>query len=164
MQSDYFHLLNTNDSATFNAQHIANSDSEVIFPLKALDNCFLTDFHMVNIDFSSATFDGCYFKNVLFWASDFSNVHFKNCFFVSCHFGTPELMDANAVSLMRFVFQPTLFSNTHFFKCNFLGANFREVDLKNTQLEECVIENCDFRSTNLTQIADKENNWLRNHS
>ncbi len=154
-------FLKTNDSTNFNAWHELNCNIPILFKNQHLQNLFVTEFNLVNMDFSGSIIEDCYFKKVNFFASNFTNVQFKNCYFVSCHFGTPELINAKSY-LMNFAFKSPIFFNTYFFKTKFLNTNFREKDLENTYFEECILEQCNFKNANLSGIKDNHSNSLNN--
>jgi uncharacterized protein YjbI with pentapeptide repeats len=154
-------LLKNNDSNAFNAWHKANCANPISFKGQHLQNTFLTDFNLVNVDFSDSIIEECYFKRVQFWASDFTNVQFKRCHFISCHFGTPEFIDASSY-LIDFMFKSPIFFNTYFFKGNMLNTNFREISLENSHFDECIFEKCDLRKTILSDTKDTNSDWLNN--
>lgn len=154
-------FFKNNNSTAFNLWHEANCAKTILFREQHLQNHFITQFNLVNMDFSSSLIEDCYFKNVLFWASNFTNVQFKNCYFISCHFGVPELINTNSY-LLNFLFQRPIFSNTQFFNCFMLNTNFREIDLKNSHFEEGVMEKCDIRSAALSKVTFREVKSLHN--
>lgn len=162
MLSTYIDLIKSNNSEQFNALHQANCNTQILLKNQNLSHLFITNFNLVNINFSDSIVEDCYFKYVNFWASDFSNVRFERCHFISCYFGTPELFNANMGALMPFVFQSPVFSKTKFFKTNFLNTSFRESYLQNTLFDNCIIEKSDFRNTNLQEVQDTNSNWLNN--
>ena len=157
-------FFKNNDSQGFNTWHTQNCQSKIAMQELELSNLFITQFNLVNADFSDMTISDCYFKNVNFWASDFTNTKFINCFFISCCFGTPELIDASASNLMQFVFTAPIFKDTEFINGKFLNVSFRENNLSNSFFKFSTIEKCDFRSTFVEEIKDLDTNWLNNIS
>lgn len=154
-------FFKNNNSEAFNVWHEANCANTILLSGQHFQNQFITHFNLVNIDFSASLIEDCYFKNVQFWASNFTKVQFKNCYFVSCHFGVPELINANSY-LTNFLFQPPIFSDTQFLNCFMLNINFREIDLKNSHFEEGVMEKCDMRNAALSNATFNEVKSLHN--
>jgi uncharacterized protein YjbI with pentapeptide repeats len=157
-------FLKNNDSQDFNNWHAQNCQSKIAMQDLELSHLFITQFNLVNADFSDMTITDCYFKNVNFWASNFTNTKFINCHFVSCCFGTPELIDASASILMQFVFTTPIFKDTKFIKGKFLNVTFRENNLSNSLFMYSSIEKCNFRSSFIEDIENIETNWLNNIS
>lgn len=156
--------IKSNNYQSFNEWHEQNCQSKIPMQEVSFNNFLLTEFNFINVDFSDMFITDCVFKNVNFWASDLKNTQFINCHFISCCFGTPELINAKATTMMKYMFTPPAFDTTQFIKSNFLYSTFRETDLVNTVFEECILEKCDLRRTFLGDITDNASNWVNNIS
>ncbi|WP_162096660.1 pentapeptide repeat-containing protein [Desulfotalea psychrophila] len=138
--------MNKNETDILNIDLIAD---EIFSEIELQQNTKLTE-----VEFSDCTFINCKFSKVIFFACRFENCSFKNC-------------DLSSILIKHSVFAGVTFEeskltgiqwadtgiplNIKFRQCLLNYCSFIGVDLRKTEMTNCMVKEADFAETNLSK-------------
>ncbi len=128
-------------------------EDETFSKISFEENCKIED-----IEFQDCQFNNCKFSQVIFFDCRFENCTFKNC-------------DLSSSSIKHSVFDFVLFTDSKLTGiqwaeagipldvklryCNLSYSSFIGVDLKNTEMTNCILKEADFTEANLSKANFK---------